>query len=58
MQIQEEIQQEDNQDDRQLQECEICDCEGEHCCECGEELTKNQCKEQAGFCERCGWLLS
>ncbi len=40
-------------------ECEICGCEEEpHCCECGEELTAEQCKEQAGFCERCGWLLS
>lgn len=40
-------------------ECEYCGCEEEpHCCECGEELTAEQCKEQSGFCERCSWLLS
>jgi len=35
----------------------ICDTcggqDGSHLCECGEELTAEQCEAQEGYCEQC-----
>ena len=32
-------------------ECKICSGEDNHYCECGETLTKEQCKEFSGYCD-------
>ncbi len=45
---------------------EVCDTcqkemgeEGqEHFCECGSDLTEEQCTTYAGFCEPCGWRIN
>ena len=34
-------------------ECDICGGLDEHICECGQEITKEQCKATTGLCELC-----
>jgi hypothetical protein len=37
-----------------MKECPICGCEdNEHECECGKELTADECYEQGGLCAAC-----
>ncbi len=43
-------------------ECTVCGSEIEqhegHVCECGQEITEKQCKENGGMCDDCIWILA
>lgn len=45
--------------DEEDEECEFCgSCvDNYHHCECGEELTKKQCHDQAGLCRTCARMM-